>query len=441
MRAKEDFKPFQKLYQMKTFDLIKSIALMGIFALCFNFSTSAQSNKLPTSGDAGIGDTTPDGRFEIVADPYEKKPQLLLSQKGTRNNSIYFQNTSDYKRFWGMKANPGNSKTRFNFFYEPNDSTTFNILSMTGDKKVGINTTNPEQALQVDGGVLVHSGKGNLNIGYPGSHQWKFSTIGGGQNLQLWTNPATGSDELVAYFKQNGNVGIGTSNPTQKLEVAGKRLRLSTPSNPGRNIEMRTDGAHMDINANGGNLYLHSNSGNTILQRFSGKVILGASSSGYSSKLHVAGGASFSDWVRINGNTDGTAWKLGVNGPMIQRNGNVRLAQGSGNVAIGGTYASGYKLSVDGKVMCEELKVQLSGSWPDYVFEENYELTPLDELEAEIEAKGHLPGIPSAQEVESEGISVGEMQKKMMEKIEELTLYVIDLKKENNELRALINQK
>jgi hypothetical protein len=145
-----------------------------------------------------------------------------------------------------MKANPGNSKTRFNFFYEPNDSTTFNILSMTGDKKVGINTTNPEQALQVDGGVLVHSGKGNLNIGYPGSHQWKFSTIGGGQNLQLWTNPATGSDELVAYFKQNGNVGIGTSNPTQKLEVAGKRLRLSTPSNPGRNIEMRTDGAHMD---------------------------------------------------------------------------------------------------------------------------------------------------------------------------------------------------
>ncbi|MEL6987769.1 MAG: hypothetical protein AAGK97_08040, partial [Bacteroidota bacterium] len=91
--------------------------------------------------------------------------------------------------------------------------------------------------------------------------------------------------------------------------------------------------------------------------------------------------------------------------------------------------ATGYKVSVDGKIACEEVRVELSQNWPDYVFEESYELTPLDELEKEINKQGHLPGIPSAQKVESEGIQVGEMQRKMMEKIEELTLYVIELNK------------
>ncbi|RMG86811.1 MAG: hypothetical protein D6714_03530, partial [Bacteroidetes bacterium] len=336
---------------MKTMNVCKFLTLIGFFMCAFSFASWAQSNKISASGDVGIGDTTPDGRLEIVGDPYEKKPQLLLSQKGARNNSIFFQNSKDENRFWGMKANPAASKTRFKFFYEPNDSTHFDILTMTPEKRVGINTNDPEKALQVNGGVLVHTGTGNLNLGYPGSNQWAFSTIGGGANLQLWAEPKGKSKFIVAYFQKDGNVGIGTDNPTQKLEVAGRRLRLSTPGNPNRNIEMRTDGAHMDLNANGGNLYLHSNTGNTILQAFGGKVVVGAGSNPYTSKLHVQGGASVSDWLRINGNTDGTAWKLGMNGSFIQRNGNVRLAVGSGKVAIGGGYASGYKLSVDGKVM------------------------------------------------------------------------------------------
>jgi hypothetical protein len=98
----------------------------------------------------------------------------------------------------------------------------------------------------------------------------------------------------------------------------------------------------------------------------------------------------------------------------------------SGNVGIGTTApAAGYKLSVDGKIIGEELRIQNATNWPDYVFQEDYRLMPLDELQNAIQLNGHLPNIPPADVVEREGIAVGEMQKKMMEKIEELTLYTI----------------
>lgn len=107
------------------------------------------------------------------------------------------------------------------------------------------------------------------------------------------------------------------------------------------------------------------------------------------------------------------------------------------NNSVGiGTFntAAGYKLSVDGKIISEELRIRNSTNWPDYVFAENYDLMPLDELEMSINLQKHLPNIPSAEEVESEGILVGDMQKRMMEKIEELTLYVIEINKQNQVL-------
>ncbi|MDP6908957.1 MAG: hypothetical protein QF371_05590 [Flavobacteriales bacterium] len=93
------------------------------------------------------------------------------------------------------------------------------------------------------------------------------------------------------------------------------------------------------------------------------------------------------------------------------------------------TIATGYMVSVNGKVICEELKVQNSGSWPDYVFADEYDLPTLEEVEAHIEENSHLLGVPDACTVEEEGIMIGEMQKVMMEKIEELTLYMIDANK------------
>ncbi len=99
----------------------------------------------------------------------------------------------------------------------------------------------------------------------------------------------------------------------------------------------------------------------------------------------------------------------------------------SGNVGIGTSQIpAGYKLAVNGKIICEEVKVKLSTAWPDYVFRQDYPLMPLSELKCFIQDKSHLPGIPKATEVEKEGSSIGDMQVKLLEKIEELTLYIVE---------------
>jgi len=111
------------------------------------------------------------------------------------------------------------------------------------------------------------------------------------------------------------------------------------------------------------------------------------------------------------------------------------IINAGGNVEIGNAGpAAGYRLSVDGKIACEELRVELSESWPDYVFAKEYHLPSLEAVKYHIETRGHLPGIPSAEEIEKEGLELGEMQRNMMEKIEELTLYIIA---QNERIEAL----
>jgi hypothetical protein len=99
----------------------------------------------------------------------------------------------------------------------------------------------------------------------------------------------------------------------------------------------------------------------------------------------------------------------------------------SGNVGIGTSQIpAGYKLAVNGKIICEEVKVKLSTAWPDYVFREDHLRMPLSELKKFVYANRHLPGIPKAAEVEREGNNIGDMQAKLLEKIEELTLYIVE---------------
>lgn len=97
-----------------------------------------------------------------------------------------------------------------------------------------------------------------------------------------------------------------------------------------------------------------------------------------------------------------------------------------GNVGIGTTDTQGYKLAVAGNMIAESVKVKLQGTWPDFVFDKSYKLPSLQETENHIKGKGHLPGIPSAAEVEKNGIELGDINKKLLQKIEELTLYLIE---------------
>ena len=98
------------------------------------------------------------------------------------------------------------------------------------------------------------------------------------------------------------------------------------------------------------------------------------------------------------------------------------------------TPAAGYSVSVNGNIACEEVRVQNDGDWPDYVFAKDYRLKGFDELAEYIEAHNHLPGIPSAAEVEEDGVHLGDMQKRLLEKVEEMTLYVLQLEERIREL-------
>lgn len=238
------------------------------------------------------------------------------------------------------------------------------------------------------------------------------------------------------------NVGIGVTNPDAKLHVGGG-VRFNEWVRIGGN----TDGYAWKLGV----------SGNVITR--GGNVILGADINDRigigltnpDAKLHVNGSMRVNDWMRIGGNTDGYAWKLGVSGNIITRGGNVILATNPTDlVGIGSTrIPAGFKLAVQGKIIAEDLKVLAFQNWPDYVFRKEYSLMPLWKLEQHLQQNGHLPGIPSAAQIEAEGgFDLGEMQRKMLEKIEELSLYVIQLNKQiaqleqqNLDLQALVKHK
>jgi hypothetical protein len=99
--------------------------------------------------------------------------------------------------------------------------------------------------------------------------------------------------------------------------------------------------------------------------------------------------------------------------------------------------ATGFIASIGGKLIAEEVRVELEASWPDYVFADGYNLMPLEQLKKEINQHKHLPGIPSAAQIEEQGgVDLGAIQTKLVEKVEELTLYIIQLKELNDKLQA-----
>lgn len=120
----------------------------------------------------------------------------------------------------------------------------------------------------------------------------------------------------------------------------------------------------------------------------------------------------------------------------IANNGMVKMKNG---LAIGNTIANGpyanYKLSVDGDIIAKRCVIQVT-NWADFVFDNDYTLTPLEDVATFVKTNKHLPGVPSEEEIKKDGIEMGQMNKILMQKVEELTLYIIDLKKEVNELKA-----
>ncbi len=192
-----------------------------------------------------------------------------------------------------------------------------------------------------------------------------------------------------------GKVGIATTTPSSSFEVAD------------------VNGSDIDTKLNGF----------TLINGAGSSLLFGNGS-----------GAAYGEWG-IEAHTDGlNFWNPfgAVNAPY----GNFRLfIANNGNVSVGTNDSKGYKFAVAGNMVAEEIFVKLQSNWPDFVFTENYGLMNLEDVESFISQNSHLPNVPSAAEIEAGGINLGEMDAILLQKIEELTLYVIDLKKENDQLK------
>lgn len=238
-------------------------------------------------------------------------------------------------------------------------------------------------------------------------------------------------------FPANGNVGIGTASPTTKLQVFDPNTGSS---------ELLSLKAFYDKLSSPKSLTWRDAFGITgqIDTRFDGtkvSMVFGRLyNSGYqtSDVMTIAGDGT----VSIGAVTTKPGYKLFVQQGILTQG---ILAE---TVSIGTvTTTPGYKLFVEQGILTEKVKVALKNTtnWSDYVFAENYSLKPLPEVEAFVKKNKHLPGVPSAEQLVKEGgIDVNQMFAKQMEKIEELTLYVIELSKKlaaQSEMIELQSQK
>ncbi|WP_418498521.1 hypothetical protein [Flagellimonas sp.] len=218
-------------------------------------------------------------------------------------------------------------------------------------------------------------------------------------------------------FPDNGLVGIGTTSPSNHIDV----INSYDPSEDF--LRFRVEDAPDD--------YLRIINSTGSVHRFI-PAIIGKHKSDNAYSFQLIGMAESSNDSGINAVVNFDARRN--DGPIQNRplfvwtswTTKMMTMMANGNLGIGTSDPGDYKLAVKGKIRAEEIKVETG--WADYVFEEGYDLPSLEEVEKHIKEKGHLINIPSAKEVEENGIELGEMNKLLLEKIEELTLYLIQLK-------------
>ncbi len=216
------------------------------------------------------------------------------------------------------------------------------------------------------------------------------------------------SSKGTSIFYKDGGVSIGTNTPRSNFDVTGDV------------IFGRAGGSKVTIQTPSSDVRLHTYGSPLVIPV--GSVGIGTLTP--RSNFDVTGDAIF-------GRSGGS--KLVIQTPSSD----VRLYTyghplviPAGNVGIG-TLMPTKTLSVNGTVLAKEVIVSTIGAyWPDYVFEEGYDLMSLAEVEQYIEENGHLPGVSPAADIEEDGLSIGEMQRIHMEKIEELTLHLIEKDKE-----------
>ena len=400
---------------------MKTKILLPVFLLLAQMAI-AQTNTFPPQGYVGIGTLNPRSILDVgqfipngalgavfgrLTEGDAQGTGTFLGVKGFGSDVLGGKSFSIVHNFYGetnsaINFHRGNSIT--GGFISFNTDADIERLRIDENGNVGIGTTNPIGIFELK--------KLNSNLVFDLSTNGLSRIISKGWNASITMNTfridGTENDNQL-QLNTNGNIGISTATPTEKLSIAGEHGNTKIGlhyqnTDPARQADLLIWASEPGLT------YTGSGIGNNI-----------TNNSGIS-RLNTGRGASYirllEEEMRFN---------------IIKTNGEdlSALAIGAtGNIGIG-TITPNEKLAVNGKIRAKEVKVEAT-NWPDYVFEEGYKVRTLEELESYIKTNKHLPDMPSAKEVETNGIALGEMNKLLLQKIEELTLQLIELNKKVN---------
>lgn len=435
----------------------------------FEVGPSGNRFRVRTSGNVGIGNGNPSEKLHVegnlLLDSYNLGNEKgIFFREGHTTNYPYNISILAYDHSNGGVSPDGLSINAY-------DGVSFNTGANTRNERmrinvngnVGIGTTAPGEKLHVNGSIRgnisggalrVKSSHGYIDVGAQNT-SWAhiytdrskfifnkdvYSVTNGFSSYNNDLILRTKGSERLRINDVSGNVGIGNTNPTSRLDI--KANAGQTESLVKLGISDASGDYFQIANSTGTpNQFIPSLKGHHVTDNRSSLYLTGSTSDTNDNGGHAL--------ISFNARRTNSIIQTRPLFSWENYNQKMMIMTANGNLGIGTTKPDA-KLAVKGKIHAEEIKIDLSVPAPDYVFLENYDLKTIEEVDTYIKEKGHLPNIPSAKVMEKNGVELGLMNMKLLEKIEELTLYTIDqnqqiksttkqlqkLKMENNNLEA-----
>jgi hypothetical protein len=413
--------------------------LFFLAVLCSIMAVKAQTNVFPANGNVGIGTTNPQAKLDVIS----PDGGLSVSASNLDPNGHYplsvLKNSTRLLLGWNYSGGGGEqdffsnrgagSTGGFSFYDYGNNEAIIQLMTLQGNGSVGIGTTTPSTKTHICGTLTIDPNGiannysegiriGNASNGYSLVQFGVNTTQAVGQQTNQWWAGKDGIDNgftiygntcnNALHISPNGNTGIGTTNPQSKLDVQG-------------------------------DIYINSGIDDNHIYWGRHNLTMGTPAGDYAHNVLSLkpGGASQGKLVSVFQMFNAPSESQHDLKVVIQTDGNSFFNGGSVGI---GTTTPDQKLTVKGKIHAEEVIVDLNVPVADYVFAKDYSLMPLHKVEQYVHQNSHLPDIPSATEIKEQGLSMGEMQNKLLKKIEELTLYVIEQNKSKEELEAKYNE-